>query len=404
MTNFTSSFLKKPEIQRLLDSIGEGAATREHQRILPYEEIDRIRAAQLGTLRIRVEDGGQGESLRSVFELAIALGSVDANIAHILRNHFVFVDRYARNSPDGRHLGIARQIADGAIVSLGSGEAQRNVVGGETLRTALRPHQSGWLLTGHKYYTTGSLYSDLINVRAALPDGSPATIVIPTRRNGVEVIDDWDGVGQRLTSSGSVIFSDVEVNPEEVFADVRKHASEGNIPYASTYPQLYLTAVNAGILRNIQRDATELLKNRPHSFYYAPVPTPADDPLLQQTLGQIASAAFAAETIVLAAADALDAAYQAREEGASQDEVATLAHTAALRASHAKIIVDELVIRAGAQLFDLGGASAAQRERNLDRHWRNARTLAAHNPNSYKAQQIGAHLLHDTALPATGFF
>ena len=66
--------------------------------------------------------------------------------------------------------------------------------------------------------------------------------------------------------------------------------------------------------------------------------------------------------------------------------------------------MDELTLRSATALFDVGGASAATKGKNLDRHWRNARTLASHNPAVYKAQLVGAYELHGTRLPPLGFF
>jgi alkylation response protein AidB-like acyl-CoA dehydrogenase len=172
-------------------------------------------------------------------------------------------------------------------------------------------------------------------------------------------------------------------------------------PYYNTQAQLYLTAVNAGIVRAILRDAVALVKRRGRTFYYAPAPRAVDDPILQQAVGQIASNAFAAETVVLAAADALECASLAREAGSPSE---ALDAEAALRAAQAKIIADELAIKSGALLFDVGGASATKRETNLDRHWRNARTLASHNPASYKARAIGNLEINGAPLPTLGFF
>jgi alkylation response protein AidB-like acyl-CoA dehydrogenase len=105
---------------------------------------------------------------------------------------------------------------------------------------------------------------------------------------------------------------------------------------------------------------------------------------------------------VLAAADSLDALEQAGLTGATEFDVAS--HEAALQTSKAKVVVHELVLRAGSQLFDVGGASATRQNHNLDRHWRNARTLASHNPTPYKARAIGDHVINGTPLPMTGFF
>ncbi|MFJ5489205.1 hypothetical protein ACIKTA_17275 [Hansschlegelia beijingensis] len=54
--------------------------------------------------------------------------------------------------------------------------------------------------------------------------------------------------------------------------------------------------------------------------------------------------------------------------------------------------------------FDVGGATSTKRSANLDRHWRNARTLATHNPAAYKARGVGQHLISGERVPLTGFF
>jgi alkylation response protein AidB-like acyl-CoA dehydrogenase len=104
---------------------------------------------------------------------------------------------------------------------------------------------------------------------------------------------------------------------------------------------------------------------------------------------------------VLAAADALDAASQAFTVDPSNSGPAL---NAALASSKAKVVVDELTIRSGSLLFDAGGASATKKADNLDRHWRNARTLASHNPGAHKARAIGEYAINGTPLPAKGFF
>jgi alkylation response protein AidB-like acyl-CoA dehydrogenase len=143
-----------------------------------------------------------------------------------------------------------------------------------------------------------------------------------------------------------------------------------------------------------------LLRTRARSFAHAPSERPSEDPILQQIVGQIASDAFAGEATVLAAADALDRIDAAA--GGAGFEAAL--HEAALLASLAKVTVDELAVRAAGRLLDVGGASATRAGLNLDRHWRNARTIASHNPTAYKAQAIGAHAVNGTKLPTNGFF
>jgi alkylation response protein AidB-like acyl-CoA dehydrogenase len=154
-------------------------------------------------------------------------------------------------------------------------------------------------------------------------------------------------------------------------------------------------------VRATLRDAKTLLHSRGRNFYFAPSATASEDPILQQAVGRIAADAFAAEMVVLGAADQLVRVAEARHAGVPVDD---LAHNAAIAAAKAKVIVDELALRSATTLFDVGGASAATRGKNLDRHWRNARTLSSHNPASYKAQALGAYELFGTRLPRLGFF
>lgn len=57
-----------------------------------------------------------------------------------------------------------------------------------------------------------------------------------------------------------------------------------------------------------------------------------------------------------------------------------------------------IVLDAAPLLFEVGGASAVDAGLALDRHWRNARTIASHNPARYRARAIGDQLINDTPI------
>ncbi len=391
---------RSPELKELFAFIAAGAAERDRERIHPYDVFELVRSARLGALRLRREDGGAGSTLRELFEVVIALAAADPNIAHSLRNHYAFVERFplSRQVAHGRKW--ADIIASGAIVGLASTELTSARVGASPFATKLVPDRDGFRLTGTKYYSTGTLYADYVQVRAAGPDDAVVTAIIPTTREGVERIDDWDGAGQRLTGSGTTYFHDVRVEADEIEPD--SPSTGYGVPHSNSVAQLLVTATVAGILRNVLTDAVALLGSRKdRHFYFAQTERVADDPLLQEIIGHISASAYTAEVLILAAADAHDAVFQARERGEPDAE---LAHAASVAASKAKLIVDDLTIRGASQLFDVAGASATRRAKNLDRHWRNARTLASHNPVSLKARALGEYELHGTQLPSKGFF
>jgi alkylation response protein AidB-like acyl-CoA dehydrogenase len=386
-------------LRDLLARIASGAAVREREGRPPYDIVDLIRETRFGAMRIPVEEGGAGASYREFFATLIDLAHADANVAHILRAHFWFVelrllatDRAER----GRWLG---EVARGAIFGNAASELGPRTVGGRELDTRLTSDGDGFRLNGTKYYCTGSLFSDWVAVFAATDDGRMASVIVPVDRDGLTLEDDWDGIGQRLTGTGTARLAGVAVAADEVI--VLRGGDEWPASYVGAFLQLYLTAVLAGVARSIVDDAAALTRGRARTYAHAAAPTATADPQLQQVIGEIASQAFAAESLVLIAAEALDAAAASVVDGVPD---AAFAAEASLRAAKAKVVVDQLTPRIATQLFDVGGASAIKQAHNLDRHWRNARTLASHNPTVYKARAIGDWLVNGTALPANGFF
>ncbi len=399
----TTIDLGADRLQELFAAIGAGALDRERSGERPFAAIDLIRDARLGALRVPAEDGGGGASLRELFATVIALASVDVNVAHILRGHFAHVEERLRLGGEERQRVIDLALS-GKLVGNASTELGTTTVGEFTWKTRLTPQGNDLRLNGTKYFTTGTLYADYTEVLASDHTGATVLILVPTDRDGVTVVDDWDGMGQRATGTGTAVFDDVVVYPHEVLP--LPPAAEGSDPapmyLSGAFFQLYVTALIVGVLHALRDDAVAHVHQRSRSFAWAPTPSAPDDPLLQREIGEIAAAAYAAEATVLRAADALELAFDADTAGVDPD--LRLAHEASLQAAHAKVVVDALGQKAASQIFDVGGASVVRNVHLLDRHWRNIRTLASHNPTSYKAQAIGAYYVRGTALPGSGYF
>jgi alkylation response protein AidB-like acyl-CoA dehydrogenase len=384
-------------LQDVIDRIAAGTEDREQGRLPARDAIDLVRATRLGVLRLPAPGGG-GASLRQLYEVILRLGEADSNIPHILRNHFAFVERARRvpENPKFRHwLDLARA---GKIFGLGGSELGTQNIGNGTYDTTLQPSGDGYVLNGRKFYSTGNYYSDLLYINAQTPDGRGVGAIIPVDRAGVSVADDWDGVGQRLTASGTTVLENVQVEPGEV-VDIA--TEESKVPHSATFQQLYLTTIIAGILRAVVKDAVAQVKRRDRNYYHALAANPAEDPLLQQVIGRLSSIAYVAEASVLGAADVLGQAHESAIAGKPDPE---LFEEAALRTAKSKIALDELALSAASQLFDVGGASGATRRQRLDRHWRNIRTIASHNPVAYKARIIGQHLTLGEPLPTAAYF
>jgi alkylation response protein AidB-like acyl-CoA dehydrogenase len=391
------------ELRDLISAVGAGALERERTGERPFAAIDLVRQARLGALRVPRGDGGGGATLRDLFATVIALATADVNVAHILRGHFAHVEERLRLGGDERSRVIDLALS-GRIVGNASTELGSTPAGAFSWKTRLTPDGDRFRLDGTKYFTTGTLYADYAEVLASNPEGATVIALVPTDRAGVTVLDDWDGMGQRATGTGTAIFDDVLVSGDETlqFAPPDADTEPPALYHSGAFFQLYVTALVVGVLHALRADAVEHVHQRSRSFAWAPTPSAPDDPLLQREIGEIASAAFAAEAIVLAAADALSLAFDADVQGTDAD--LALAHEASLQAASAKVVVDALGQKAASQIFDVGGASVVRHAHLLDRHWRNIRTLVSHNPTSYKAQSIGAYHVRGTKLPGSGYF
>jgi alkylation response protein AidB-like acyl-CoA dehydrogenase len=388
-----------PALRTLLAQVGEGAAERERERKAPYEALAAVRAAGLGRLRIPLGEGGGGASVREFFEVLVDLAAADSNVAHILRTHFAFVEQQLAN-PDlaERARWLAVVNAD-RLFGNGSSEQNGQAVGSGP-ETTLTPDGTGFRLNGRKFYSTGSLYADLTQISAVTPDGRRAAVIVPTDRDGVHLDDDWDGFGQRLTGTGTTRLENVRVAADEV--TILGRPGDARPPNVrGTFLQLYLQAVTAGVLAAVRADAVALVRRRRRGFSHAGAGLPAEDPQVLQVVGEIAADAFAARAIVLVAAEAIQDAVDSELEGAPDPAAA---HRAQLAAADAKVAIDRFSYATAARLFDAGGASATQEARNLDRHWRNARTISTHNPTFLKATAVGDWHVNGNPPPDNGFF
>jgi alkylation response protein AidB-like acyl-CoA dehydrogenase len=391
--------LSPEAIKQAIAGVAEGAERRDREDLRPFDAVDIVRRARLGALRVPRELGGGGASLRDLFTTLIDLAEADSNVAHLLRNHYAFVEGILirADSPQGRAW--LPHIVDGDIFSNAGGELVALPVASEqwyNFRTAVTAEGDGFVINGAKYYTTGALFSDWLTVLATQEGVGIVSATLPTRREGIRIIDDWDGIGQRSTASGTLLLENVHVGARELVSGTEYFGPN----YLTTLSQLWLHAVIAGELRNARGSAVGLLR-KTRGFGHAPTTEPTQDPLLQQTIGQIASAAYAAEVLVLDAAAALDAVHASLVEGVPDADVL---REAQLRSAMVKVHIDSIALQAASAVFDVGGGSAATRKARLDRHWRNIRTLVSHNPAAYKAQGVGAYLVNGTPLSANGYY
>jgi alkylation response protein AidB-like acyl-CoA dehydrogenase len=369
--------------------IAEGTVARERERTLPHQPISWLKEAGFGTVRIPQEKGGWGASLPQLFQLLTELAEADSNLPQALRAHFAFVEDRL-NQPDSaeRDRWFGRFI-DGELV--GSGWTEIGTVKLGDVITRVTPGESGWTLSGEKFYSTGTLFADWIDVYARRNDNQGDVIaLVNTHQPGVTREDDWDGFGQRLTGSGTTRFANAHVEQEHVYDFATRFR------YQTAFYQHVLLATLAGIGRAVARDGAQALAARNRVYSHGNGGAVRQDAQILQVIGEITSLAFAVEATVIRATHSLQSAYVAHFSS-DEAQIAAANVLAEAEAGQAQVIASELVTRAATELFNALGASDTRVSKALDRHWRNARTLSSHNPVVYKARDIGDWKVNGTA-------
>ncbi|AYF98184.1 acyl-CoA dehydrogenase family protein [Protaetiibacter intestinalis] len=375
-----------PVLRRIADR------AREHERsgTRPYDEVRELADAGFGAVRLPLDRGGAGAGVRELFELLIALGEADSNQPQLWRNHLAFVeDRLLAGSaadPVWVERIAAGEVFGGAWSELGSN-------GLDKVGTRLTRDSDGGVLDGTKYYSTGSIYADWISVFALDQDAAPVIAIIRADAPGVTLLDDWTGVGQRQTGSGTTVFTGVQVAPEAIY-----HFEE-RVLYQEVVYQLVLLASLVGVGRAARAELVSAVRERRRNYPHGLDPEPRRDAQLQAVVGRVSALVTAAEAVVLRAAGLVDPVADALASGAdpASEEVQRLATEAAIASYEAQVTVTDAILEATTILFDALGSSAVLEEAQLDRHWRNARTLSSHNPRVYKARVVGDWLLNDAS-------
>ena len=371
----------------LFKSVRATAVARDNDHHLPVDEIKSLKQAGFSKLRLPLERGGLGITLPEFYALLIELSEADPNITNAFRSHFGFSEDILNAPSSPKRTAWLDRIANGETI--GSGFSETGDAKASAASTRLSRSGDHWILNGRKYYTSGSLYADWINLGATDDEGKPIGALVPTSAEGVEILDDWDGFGQTLSASGTAIFTNVVI-PDDLINPVQTR-----FRYSNGFFQTVHLATLAGIGRAAANDVSRLVAERRRIYTNGNATRVAEDPQVLQVVGKVRAAAYGAGAIALKTAEALQRVHDADRAGDAQ--AADAANVAAdIEVSQAVTVISNLVLDATTILFDALGASAAKRTNGLDRHWRNARTIASHNPRIYRERAVGDFSVNGT--------
>jgi alkylation response protein AidB-like acyl-CoA dehydrogenase len=212
------------------------------------------------------------------------------------------------------------------------------------------------------------------------------------RSKGLQVIDDWRGMGQRTTASGTTVFDDVFVPDAYVLPFAKEGEGGHEFLY---YAQLIHTAIDVGIAEEVLADARNYIHKNNRPWTGNPFDEHAREPFVIEEFGKLGLKARTARSMLHRSAAAIDAA---RANASEENTIA-----ARLAVADARVVAAEVAVEISSSFFSITGARATFPEFGLDRHWRNARTHTLHDPLRWKYFHIGNYFLNDVVPPGDSY-
>jgi len=374
---------------RLAGRFRATAAERDRERRLPHAELDELAASGLLAITVPEEFGGIDVSNVVLAEVTAILSEADSSIGQIPQNHFYILEALRLDGSEAQKAFFYERALAGDRFGNALSEVGTRTVG--HYNTRITPDGVDFRINGRKFYSTGVLFADWVVIFANDHEDKLTMSFVPKGTEGIEIIDDWDGIGQRTTGSGTTVLENVHVPASSV---VRHHKGFERPGTIGSVGQIIHAAVDLGIARAALADTIDFVKTRSRPWMDAGIERASDDPLTIARVGEIAIRIEAAAALVESAGRKVDNAQL------SQTEANVVA--ASLSVAAAKVLTTEVAIDATNVLFELAGTGSVRSGLNLDRHWRNARTHTLHDPVRWKYHVVGNYHLNGVAPPRNG--
>ena len=348
-----------------------------------------LRDSGLLTLAVPARFGGQEADWPTILQAVRRIAAVDSSLAHLFAFQHLQVASIT-------FFGSEAQQADLLTRTVRERWFWGNALNPADRRTTAAEFDEGLVFNGVKTFCSGAVGADVLLVSAYLECGRFVAAAIPAKREGVSIEGDWNAIGQRQTDSGSVVFTDVLVKPEELL-----EPGPGSSPWASlrsSLAQSVLVNIYLGIAEGAYAAAREHTRRWRRPWINSGVERATEDPYLLQHYGEFWVQLQAAQALADRAAQQLQGAWQrgpqltAEERGEVSVAVAT-----------AKVLAHRASLDISSKLFDVAGTSSLHAPLGLDRYWRNARTHTLHDPLDYKLRDLGNWALNGVA-PAPGSY
>ena len=175
--------------------LAEGAAARDRDRILPYEEMERISDAGLLAITVPKAYGGAGVRAGTVARVIAALSRADGSIGQIPQNHFFMLEGLRLQGTEEQKRFFYGRVLAGE--RLGNALSETGTKTAHDHATRLTRDGAIYRLNGRKFYSTGVLFAHWVAVVANDENNVSTIAFVPRETKGITIVDDWSGFGQR---------------------------------------------------------------------------------------------------------------------------------------------------------------------------------------------------------------
>ena len=400
--HFRAPPLRSPRARRIRDDaealqvaeevsaeLKKRAVERDRDRLLPYEEMELVSDAGLLAITVPKAHGGAGVRSETVARVIAALSRADGSIGQIPQNHFFMLEGLRLEGSEEQKRFFYERVLAGE--RLGNALSETGTKTAHDHATRLTRDGSIYRLNGRKFYSTGVLFAHWVAVVANDEENVSRFVFVPRDTDGITIIDDWSGFGQRITGSGTTVLNDVPAHPFQILtfsALFDRPTSMG--PFA----QIMHAAVEQGIAEAALADTVDFVRTSARPYKDAGVDRASDDPYTVAIAGELKIRVDASSALIARAGAFTDRAQ-------AEPSVETVA-AASVAVAEAKIASTEAALHVASKLIELAGSSATLAKHGLDRHWRNARTHTVHDPVRWKYRAVGDYWLNGVNPPRHG--
>jgi alkylation response protein AidB-like acyl-CoA dehydrogenase len=366
--------------KELAKQFAQTAAERDKAGGNPKFERDLIRKSGLLSLSIPQQYGGQGADWKTVFQTVQTIAQVDSSLAHVYAFHHLLIATVQLFAQPEQYQQWFEQTA------------QQHLFWGNTLNpldkrtTVQHVSENEFIFHGEKSFCSGSIDSDIL-LCSGFNDADQLLIaVIPTQREGVSFLGDWNNMGQRQTDSGTSHFEQVKVYKDELLLNPGPLST----PYSSLRPliaQLIFVHLFLGVAEGAFEVALQSIQTQ-KAWSKSLAEQAIHDPYIQKHFAEFYVQLQSVRLLTEQAVEALQTAWNIGENLTTEQrgQVSIAIATAKIAATNSSLFVTQ-------NIFQVLGARATTAQLNLDRFWRNVRTQTLHDPIDYKYQEVGEWVL-----------